>query len=126
MMKVTRDVVVDLWPLYVSGEASKEGFNLAAWQQHPDLVDTFNSDVKHIAALPNLHICGLMTIAPIGTSAEAQRHFYAARLLRDQLSQRFPASDWSQLSMGMSEDFAAAIAEGATMIRIGRAIFGAR
>ena len=90
------------------------------------LLDVFSRLVEHIAGLPNLHICGLMTIAPIGTSHEAQQHFQATRLLRDQLMQRFPSNNWSQLSMGMSDDFAAAIAEGATMIRIGRAIFGTR
>ena len=110
----------------VSGEASKDGFDLAAWQQQPMLLDVFSRLVEHIAGLPNLHICGLMTIAPIGTSHEAQQHFQATRLLRDQLMQRFPSNNWSQLSMGMSDDFAAAIAEGATMIRIGRAIFGTR
>ena len=60
----------------VSGEASKDGFDLAVWQQQPMLLDAFSSMVERIAGLPNLHICGLMTIAPIGTPDEAQQHFH--------------------------------------------------
>jgi PLP dependent protein len=110
----------------VSGEESKEGFALANWQEHPDRLAMFFEQIAQLVKLTNLRVCGLMTIAPIGTLLEAQQHFNQTRLLRDQLQQQFPANDWSQLSMGMSDDFAAAIAEGATMIRIGRAIFGAR
>jgi uncharacterized pyridoxal phosphate-containing UPF0001 family protein len=68
-----------------------------------------------------------MTIAPLGGNPEAARpHFRSVRLLREQLAQRLPRGDWSQLSMGMTDDYAVAISEGATIVRIGRAIFGAR
>jgi pyridoxal phosphate enzyme (YggS family) len=110
----------------VSGEASKDGFDLSGWQQHQEILSAFTYDIERITQLPNIRIRGLMTIAPIGTPTESQQHFHATRLLRDQLQQQFPACDWSQLSMGMTDDFTAAIAEGATMIRIGRAIFGSR
>ncbi|MCU0500433.1 MAG: YggS family pyridoxal phosphate-dependent enzyme, partial [Anaerolineae bacterium] len=50
--------------------------------------------------------------------------FAGLRRLRDDLAHRFPAFDWRHLSMGMTDDFEVAIEEGATMVRIGRAIFG--
>lgn len=101
----------------VSAEASKEGFapgELAA-------------AVEAIAALPGLRIEGLMTMAPIVEDAELTRPvFRKLRLLRDDMARRYPAASWRHLSMGMSDDFEIAIEEGATLVRIGRAIFGAR
>ena len=68
-----------------------------------------------------------MTIAPWGSAPEIARPtFRSTRRLRDLLAQRFPAGDWGELSMGMTDDFEVAIEEGATMVRIGRAIFGER
>jgi uncharacterized pyridoxal phosphate-containing UPF0001 family protein len=68
-----------------------------------------------------------MTIAPWGADPEQARPtFRAARRLRDELARRFPQADWSALSMGMTDDFEVAIEEGATIVRVGRAIFGAR
>ena len=111
----------------VSGEASKEGFDLVGWEQNPAVYAAFLAEVTQIVALPHLRVRGLMTIAPLtGLPAEARPHFASTRRLRDRLALALPASDWSQLSMGMSNDFNDAIAEGATMVRIGRAIFGAR
>lgn len=107
----------------VSGEASKEGFQLANWQ-HAAAFDSFCAEVTQILALPHLRVHGLMTIAPCGL--DPLPTFRATRLLRDALAARFPTTDFSQLSMGMSGDFAAAIAEGATMVRVGTAIFGVR
>lgn len=70
---------------------------------------------------------GLMTIAPIDAHGEELRGlFQDLRLLRDDLQQRFPELALTELSMGMSNDFREAIAEGATQIRIGRALFGER
>jgi PLP dependent protein len=75
-----------------------------------------------------LEIDGLMAIPPPGASAEASRpYFRALRALRDRLRPQAPANaPLRELSMGMSEDFTVAIEEGATMVRVGRAIFGAR
>jgi len=74
----------------------------------------------------NLRVDGLMTIAPLSDDpAVARRTFVALRALRDQLAQKFSAP-LPVLSMGMSGDFAAAIAEGSTLVRIGTALFGAR
>lgn len=85
------------------------------------------ADFEKITALPNLRVQGLMTIGPLVASAEQARpHFRALRELRDELAKRFPAAEWHELSMGMTDDYAVAIEEGATIVRIGRAIFGQR
>jgi uncharacterized pyridoxal phosphate-containing UPF0001 family protein len=110
----------------VSGEASKEGFALPGGVESAAL-PAFLADVGRIVALPALRVRGLMTVAPWGSDPEAARPaFRALRLLRDELARRFPQADWSQLSMGMTDDFAVAIGEGATIVRVGRAIFGER
>jgi pyridoxal phosphate enzyme (YggS family) len=80
---------------------------------------------QSIAPLPGLDLIGLMTIPPIGTAEESRPWFRRLRELRDSLSAELPAK-LRDLSMGMSEDFEVAIEEGATMIRVGRAIFGSR
>ncbi len=94
----------------VSGEASKFGLPPAE----------VSSAVEEIARLPHLEIRGLMTIAPLTDNPEEVRPiFKRLRLLRDSLG-------LEHLSMGMTDDFEVAIEEGATMVRIGRAIFGER
>lgn len=96
----------------VSGEASKSG---CAPEELPALA-------LAVSQLPNLRLRGLMTI-PEPTSDVAQQHAACARLrqLRDDLNLELDV-----LSMGMSDDLEAAIAEGATWVRIGTALFGAR
>ena len=80
-----------------------------------------------LVALSNLEIQGLMTVAPLGLKQDELRGvFRALRVQRDRLAARYPGKDWRHLSMGMSDDFELAIEEGATMVRIGRAIFGER
>jgi pyridoxal phosphate enzyme (YggS family) len=111
----------------VSGEASKDGFELAGWEDQPALLDHFFAQVEQLLALPHLRVGGLMTIAPWSDDPAAARPtFRSTQRLRDALARRFPAADWSALSMGMSDDFEVAIAEGATIVRVGRAIFGSR
>jgi pyridoxal phosphate enzyme (YggS family) len=108
-----------------SGEASKHGFPVH--EGHADQLDEFFRAVEQIVALPHLDPQGLMTIAPFGASEEALRScFRRVRLALDQLKGRFPERPWRHLSMGMTDDFEVAIEEGATIVRIGRAIFGAR
>jgi pyridoxal phosphate enzyme (YggS family) len=78
-----------------------------------------------LAALPNLQVRGLMTVPPWSEDAEAARPtFRRLRELRDQNLAAYPAL--AELSMGMSNDFAVAIEEGSTCVRIGTAIFGKR
>lgn len=101
----------------VSGEASKEGMSGA---ETPALA-------RQIAALPYLEVQGLMTIAPLVADAEEVRPvFRGLRELRDRLRDEVPECSWQHLSMGMTDDYRIAIEEGATIVRIGRAIFGDR
>ena len=106
-----------LLEINVSGEASKYGFQ-------PEELSTA---VETIATLPGLALQGLMTMAPIAADPEEVRPVFAAlRALRDELARRYPDLDWRHLSMGMTDDFEVAIEEGATLVRMGRAIFGER
>lgn len=83
--------------------------------------------VDSIAALPGLSLQGLMTVAPLGLDPAGTREVFRQMAdLRTRLSARYPSATWRHLSMGMSEDFEIAIEEGATIVRIGRAIFGDR
>jgi pyridoxal phosphate enzyme (YggS family) len=80
---------------------------------------------RHVASLPRLALRGLMTIPPASDDVAVQRGYFAQlRRLRDELAANGLALD--TLSMGMSADLEAAIAEGATIVRVGTAIFGAR
>jgi len=93
-----------------SSEETKGGFGPAE----------IGDAVRRIAKLPNLRIEGLMTIAPWAADPEQARPaFRRLRELRDALG-------LTHLSMGMTDDFEVAIEEGATIVRIGRAIFGER
>jgi hypothetical protein len=68
-----------------------------------------------------------MTMPPyVDDPEEVRSLFVSLRLLRNALRERFPSTDWRHLSMGMTNDFEVAVEEGATMVRIGRGIFGAR
>ena len=78
-----------------------------------------------VGTLEGLRLRGLMTVAPITqTPAEARPWFRRLRELRDDLREKHP--DVVELSMGMSLDYDVAVQEGATMVRIGTAVFGAR
>ncbi len=80
--------------------------------------------------LPDLHgleMRGVMTVPPYLRDAEAVRPYFSRlREVRDELTGKHPRLSFAELSMGMSHDFAVAIAEGATQVRIGTALFGAR
>lgn len=116
-----------LLEINVSGESSKSGFPAARWSADPHVRQSLFSGIGQLVALPHLKVEGLMTIAPIVSETEQARPVFASlRRLRDELSSQFPGSDWSHLSMGMTDDFEIAIEEGATIVRIGRAIFGQR
>jgi PLP dependent protein len=75
--------------------------------------------VRSIGALPSLRLSGLMAIPPAGDPEDSRPHFRALHAMRDDLG-------LSELSMGMTDDFEVAIEEGATIVRVGRAIFGSR
>jgi PLP dependent protein len=81
--------------------------------------------MERLVRSPWLRPRGLMTMAPLVADAEETRPVFAGlRALRDDLQREQPAVDLGTLSMGMSDDFRVAIEEGATSVRIGRAIFG--
>ncbi len=87
----------------------------------------FFDAVAQILELPALRVQGLMTIGALVPEPEQARPFFRGlREVRDELAVRFPNAEWHELSMGLTDDFAVAIAEGATMVRLGRAIFGER
>jgi pyridoxal phosphate enzyme (YggS family) len=100
----------------ISGEASKSGVS-------PDEVEAL---AEAVARLPNLRLRGLMAIPEPADDFAAQRApFAATRELFERLREKF-GPDFDTLSMGMSADMRAAILEGATIVRVGSAIFGAR
>lgn len=106
----------------VSGETSKHGFTPEELLEVGPVMQS----------LPQLRVRGLMTMAPYVADEQTIRStFRGLRLLRDQLvadrrTADNPAATWPDLSMGMTNDFELAIEEGATIVRIGSAIFGAR
>ncbi len=111
----------------VSGEGSKYGFDLARWQEDEAQRQAFFAACAEMLALPALRLRGLMTVAPIADDPQTVRPVFGSlRALRDALAERFPESGWTELSMGMTDDFEVAIEEGATVLRIGRALFGPR
>jgi PLP dependent protein len=93
----------------VGGEAQKSGAEIA----------DVPAIVKRIAGLPSLHLSGVMAIPPFLDAEEVRPYFRKLRALRDDLG-------LTELSMGMTDDFEVAIEEGATIIRLGRAVFGIR
>ena len=100
----------------VSGEGSKFGFKPAA----------LRAEMESLLALPRLSIEGLMTIPPLAEEAEASRKFFVQlRELSHALEKEFDLK-LAQLSMGMTNDFPIAVEEGATLVRVGTAIFGER
>jgi hypothetical protein len=117
----------------VSGEEAKFGFDLQGWERDEARRGAFFATVEQILALPGLSVQGLMTMPPLVADPETVRPVFASlRALLNVLRERFPPGgqvsgpDWRHLSMGMTDDFEVAIEEGATMVRVGRAIFGPR
>lgn len=102
----------------IAGESSKAGFQ-------PDVL---MRDLAALGGLPHLRIQGLMTIPPPTIKPEEARpYFRELRILGERIaSEKIPSLVMQELSMGMSQDFEVAIEEGATLVRVGTAIFGAR
>ena len=101
-----------------SGEESKSGFI--------NDTDFFNT-LDQIILMKNINIKGLMTIGPLGSDeSEIRKSFSYLRTLRDKVNIKYPEAGISGLSMGMSGDYEIAVEEGATLIRVGTALFGNR
>ncbi len=100
----------------VAGEGSKFGFKTA----------TLQAELESLLMLSRLSIEGLMCIPPLAEDAEASRkYFVELRELRDAIEKEFEVK-LPQLSMGMTNDYSVAVEEGATLVRVGTAIFGER
>lgn len=100
-----------------AGEEAKGGVDPA---EGPRLVEA-------VCAMDNLELKGLMTIPPWGEDVEARRYFAGLRRLRDSWDGTYcPRGTLTELSMGMTGDFETAVEEGATIVRVGSAIFGSR
>jgi len=107
----------------VGGEESKSGWEVS----DESALHKMLPDIQSVLDLPNLRIHGLMTMPPLGTAAENSRRFFRSlKQLRDQLASLYPQADWRELSMGTSSDYMVAVEEGATLVRVGTAIIGAR
>lgn len=102
----------------LGGEVSKSGLA-------PEQVESL---LEAVAALPHVQVEGFMTVPPPGPTAEAARPYFRALARLRERHARLTAANitFTQLSMGMTDDFSVAIEEGATIVRIGRAIFGER
>jgi len=102
----------------LAGEASKSGLP-------PEAAGAL---IRTIAPLPNLSVAGLMTMPPWFDDPEAARPFFRAlRELRDRIAaEEIPGVNLGELSMGMTGDYTVAVEEGATIVRVGRGIFGER
>jgi len=112
-----------LLEINMTREESKFGYN----------PDTLEGMLDQIQGLPNLKICGLMTIGPDFRDSEdpqkideCRKVFQGLRQLREKLENRFESGSFQILSMGMSHDYELAIEEGSTLVRIGSALFGER
>jgi len=107
----------------VGGEESKGGWEASDESNWNALLPEINS----ILDLPHLRVRGLMTMPPLEVDPEqARRFFRRLRLLRDHLATQLPGGNWRELSMGTSADYAVAVEEGVTLVRVGTAIVGAR
>jgi pyridoxal phosphate enzyme (YggS family) len=107
----------------VGGEESKSGWLAGDETLWPALLE----EVSAVIALPNLQVRGLMTMPPLGATAEFSRPFFQRlKRLQEYLSMQFPNVNFSELSMGTSGDYETAVQEGATLVRVGTAIVGAR
>ena len=112
-----------LLEINISGEGSKYGWHAHQKDHWPALMTEFAEVIK----LENLHLRGLMTMAPYGTDPDEARPVFAGlRNFRDALAEQFPEQNLEHLSMGMSGDYQPAIEEGATIVRVGTAIMGSR
>ena len=111
----------------LSGEDSKSGYPAYHWESDATQRQNLRTVVETAAQLPGLTLQGLMTMAPWQVADDVIRTvFQRTRRLSAWLQAEFPRLTLDRLSMGMTDDFEIAIEEGATHIRVGRALFGER
>jgi hypothetical protein len=123
---VTRPLPVFI-EVNLSGESSKSGLDCSDWESLEEQRQALRKMASLVQELPGLIPVGLMTMAPWQVEEEViRRVFRRTRQLAQWLQDAEPDAQWSGLSMGMTDDYEIAIEEGATHVRIGRAIFGPR
>ncbi len=124
--KSQKAVLDVLLQINISGEESKSGFFAVDWKRNTDVRAELWNNIREILVLPYIQVMGLMTMAFIADNPEQIRPVFAGlRDLRDALAGDFNIP-LPHLSMGMTDDFRVGIEEGATIVRVGRAIFGER
>ena len=111
----TMDILLEV---NIGGEESKWGFE----------PENLEENLEEIASLPNIRIKGLMAIPPVCNEPEENRKYFRKmyKLFIDIGTKKIDNSSMEILSMGMSDDFDVAVSEGATLIRLGTALFGRR
>lgn len=114
-LDIDADILIEV---NIGGEESKSGFA-------PDAVE---EAIYEIAELDRVHICGLMSIPPICTEKDGNRKYFSKlnNMFLDIGAKKIDNSSMHILSMGMSDDYDVAVAEGATLVRVGTALFGKR
>ncbi len=112
-------IVNVLLEVHIAREEQKHGFS------YEEVIEFFSNRIYE--QYPNIEICGIMTIATL-TDSEAQisEEFAQAKAIFEQIKTIYPNPRFKELSIGMSDDYRLAIANGSTMVRIGSKIFGAR
>lgn len=126
-LQETERVLPVLLEVNISGEESKHGFAAHRWEEDASQREALCEAATRIASLPALQIKGLMTMAPWDAETDViQGVFRRTHALARWLEETVPEASWKLLSMGMTDDFELAIEQGATHLRIGRALFGER
>lgn len=126
-LSVNGRTLPSFWEVNISGEASKAGLDCINWEEDATQREALRTLFTETVDMPGLAMLGLMTMAPWDVPPDEIRQVFRrtrqlAEWLRDELPDRRPPA----LSMGMTDDFEIAIEEGATHVRVGRALFGER
>jgi pyridoxal phosphate enzyme (YggS family) len=112
-----------LLEINISGEKTKSGWCV----DDPCKWEKLIPDFEKILNIKQIVVKGLMAMPPLGKGKEESRpYFIKIKKMQEFLNKRFPKSSWEELSLGTSYDYEVAIEEGATLIRVGEAIFGKR
>ncbi len=107
----------------LGGESSKSGWAADEEERWPEIL----AEITEVADLGNLQVRGLMAMPPLGKRAEDSRpYFQRLKKMQSFLIERVPQVGWQELSMGTSLDYEVAVESGATLVRVGTAIMGAR
>ena len=107
----------------VGGEAEKHGWPASEETAWPQLLE----ELEAVVGFSNIKVRGVMTMPPLSNNPEDARvYFRRLRRLREFLGARISKAQWGELSMGTSADYAVAVEEGATLVRVGEAILGPR